>query len=508
MKKQHVPDIVAAAAILAGFLGLIIYSAYTRTPGPFYAINQFLGVWLTALVMFFALQTWYLNRSAHIEKPSLALSEQLLSGFALLECVILFLGYCAGSRVDGVLWSMVLIGINILNLYILIGRKRSFLKQDDLVLAFLPSKDTSKPAHYRLWKFLVVFNAVCKVIAVIFLALLINGAWTLGAGYHKYTPRGKFVSLTYADGNTQKIHYLCEGPTDSQHPTFWFEVGGGHNMCDFYGIHLGLVANNRRSCIYDRPGLGWSEYWLPNQPYWYYDMIKATGEKGPFIIAAWGGGGEIVYPFVRDHPEMVHSLVFMDVSEPNIEWNQQQYLNNWTDTQRETYKEQQLALRFGLFDIIRGMACPWGLMSLFVPYNPTNYEPKDRYDEFRWHQLIEKHWTTQFFMLVDIVSKPSPLEDLSDFPSSVNPVVISSHRDKQTICDNYTPKLAIESAECERAYQGEEYWVRSKTKLFNDLNKNNNGTFVVCEGCDLGFPVKKSQWTVETLMQLFANTTV
>lgn len=40
----------------------------------------------------------------------------------------------------------------------------------------------------------------------------------------------------------------------------------------------------------------------------YHNMITGFGEEGPFIFVGWGGGGEIVYEYAVDHPEIVRRL--------------------------------------------------------------------------------------------------------------------------------------------------------------------------------------------------------
>lgn len=310
--------------------------------------------------------------------------------------LLLFLGYSAGHRADGAAWTVPLMMILLLNLKITYSKAELYsgicVDDSEGVPDKQLSLNSSPTPPLRAWmKALRIVNIFVKALAVLFLVLLLGGAWTLGSGYHKYAPRGKFVTLTYADGKEQKLHYLCEGPL-TERPTIWFEVGGGHTMCDFYGLQLELAANNYRSCIYDRPGLGWSEYSFPDQPYWYYDLLKATGEPGPFVLAVWAAGGEITYPFVTEHPDMVYSWVLMDVGLPTEDWNINQYLYNWTDAETEAFKKKDLDGRYVLFDVIRALGTPFGWMNLFLPStDKATYIPQDRYDEFRWHQLLEKH---------------------------------------------------------------------------------------------------------------------
>lgn len=89
------------------------------------------------------------------------------------------------------------------------------------------------------------------------------------------------------------------------------DADGSHGLPDFYGIQAYLAQAGRRSCIWDKPGLGWSDSYYadqgPDPMTFYHNMITAFGEKGPFIFVGWGGGGEIVYAYALQHPEMVSS---------------------------------------------------------------------------------------------------------------------------------------------------------------------------------------------------------
>ena len=76
----------------------------------------------------------------------------------------------------------------------------------------------------------------------------------------RFKPRGKFLRVPLADnsGRHLKIHYKCDGPLNG--PVFMFEGSGSHGMADYFGLQQILKENNRRSCIWDKPGLGYSDY--------------------------------------------------------------------------------------------------------------------------------------------------------------------------------------------------------------------------------------------------------
>lgn len=127
----------------------------------------------------------------------------------------------------------------------------------------------------------------------------------------------------------------------------------------------------------------------------YHNMIESFGERAPFVTVGWGAGGETFYKYARDHPDMVHSIVFMDTYPIDIEFRTPYVLKNWTERQRDDYKRAELASRRFLLDIIDVIAAPFGLMSIFVP-PPIDRYPPDRQAEMRWFFLTDRTWVGRF----------------------------------------------------------------------------------------------------------------
>eukprot|EP00026_Physarum_polycephalum_P006642 Phypoly_transcript_06693.p1 GENE.Phypoly_transcript_06693~~Phypoly_transcript_06693.p1 ORF type:complete len:525 (+),score=42.67 Phypoly_transcript_06693:172-1746(+) len=510
--RGKVPFVFASLCILGSFLGIIVYSAFVHREGPIVDVNQFLGVLLSTLLLIFSTQTIiYLSIKRRTSKR-MKLASLVVDCIVFVISFTLFLGYLIGHRGDGIAWCLILVLISILNVYIL---KRQYdipdsVEQYGLLVGDMDEEmyENTKVDSTRMKIFLII-NRTIKFLAILFLCLLLGGCWTLASGYHKYGPPGKFVHVKYEDGRSQRIHYLCEGPLTDR-PTMWLEVGGGHTLCDFYGIQYFLTQNGYRSCIYDRPGFGWSDYMIPNQPYWYDKMIAATGERGPFVVGGWGAGGDITYPFISQNPHLVHSWVLMDVSGPNEEWNAAQYANNWTDAQTARYQQEQMSSRYRLFDIIRAIGTPFGIMSFFYAPDAGDFVPADKYGEFLWHTKLEKHWTSQYFMLVQETKTGSPLSNITNFPPYVPIVALSSYMNQSTICSQQ--KIPLNSSECGIAWKSSDFWYNSKKGIFDQLSdfsaNPKKNLWIECEDCDLGFPVVKSEWTAYTLLQIFNNSSI
>jgi len=311
------------------------------------------------------------------------------------------------------------------------------------------------------------------------------------------------MTVTYEDGQSQRFHYWCQGPKNDSLPTFWLEPGGGHNMCDFFGLQELLVERGRRVCIYDRPGMGWTDYMLPVQPYWYPAMMEKLveeGEKGPFLLMGWAAGGGIIYSYVQTHPEMVAGMAFMDVAPDSI--NPEQALNNWTDAQAAASTAQQLAETWQLFDILRGIGSPAGIVGLFYAPKKEGFFPADKYDEYYWHEMTEKYWTTQYFAFKQELATPDPLSNTT-FPPNIPVAILISYMNQTSLCNSMN--LPLTSKECSDQYFMEDFYFKA---YMNMTSLNNHTMARVCEPCDLSFAVYEPYWTVDNLLNTLGNVTI
>ncbi len=88
------------------------------------------------------------------------------------------------------------------------------------------------------------------------------------------------------------------------------------------------------------------------------------------------------------YPDLVAALVLMDASTAT-EAEAYAFSHQVSTEEAEQWYRSDIASRYALFDAIRGFGTPAGLMQYFLPYNPTDYLPQNRYDEFYWFSLQE-----------------------------------------------------------------------------------------------------------------------
>lgn len=278
-----------------------------------------------------------------------------------------------------------------------------------------------------------------------------------------------------------------------------FEGSGSHGMADYFGLQLLLKEQNRRSCIWDKAGLGYSDSLfsdMKDHRLYYHNFMESIGEKGPFVFVGWGGGGAIIYEYAVAHPEMVRALVFLDVAPFQAEWKVPQMLKNWTQGEFDETVERDLASRAALLNVINGLGVPLGLMGLFMP--PEKSYPDYLREERRWYFLTDKTWATQAHFLKQLQSEKNVFEQklLGNISVSHLVTVKSDVQIEKEICK---PRN-LDEDDC--AYEKKAFQLMSEMKM----GLVGNQTIVKCtaDECSLGYYVYDGpQFTVENLIYLF-----
>jgi pimeloyl-ACP methyl ester carboxylesterase len=113
------------------------------------------------------------------------------------------------------------------------------------------------------------------------------------------------------DVSGRKLHIHCTG---SGSPTVLLMVGGGGHAIDWTLVQP-QVAESTRVCSYDRAGLGWSDPGPEHETIEQtvsdlHALLRAAGEKGPYVLVGASIGGVYNRAFQRAHPNNVAALVF------------------------------------------------------------------------------------------------------------------------------------------------------------------------------------------------------
>ena len=166
---------------------------------------------------------------------------------------------------------------------------------------------TKKPSRSRtyFWRALVVMLGVILLIPVV-------GAvyeTLVERGFARdYPPPGQLLNI-----GSHRLHLYCTGSGD---PTVILEAGSGLAHTNWTAVQAGL-SDVTRVCSYDRAGLGWSDPGAnPSSADQavsdLYELLRAAGMTGPWVLAGHSLGGLYVQQFMNLHPEDVAGLFLFD----------------------------------------------------------------------------------------------------------------------------------------------------------------------------------------------------
>ncbi|WP_337188265.1 alpha/beta fold hydrolase [Phenylobacterium sp.] len=130
-------------------------------------------------------------------------------------------------------------------------------------------------------------------------------------------PRGEMIDI-----GGRKLRLVCEGPR-SDRPVVWLEAGAFSGAADFAALQQILAARGLRSCAYDRAGMGWSDRGPSPRD---GDaiaadleaLVKASGERGPFVLVGHSMAGLYMRQFAVRNPDQVVGLVLVDAVTPDM----------------------------------------------------------------------------------------------------------------------------------------------------------------------------------------------
>jgi pimeloyl-ACP methyl ester carboxylesterase len=114
-----------------------------------------------------------------------------------------------------------------------------------------------------------------------------------------------------------RLHLHCTG---SGSPTVILEPGQGGVSSDLTWI-APAVARDSTVCVYDRPGLGWSD--AADRPQDgdqiaadLHTLLERAHVPGPYVLAGHSFGGLYVQSFAAKYPEQIAGLVLLDSTAP------------------------------------------------------------------------------------------------------------------------------------------------------------------------------------------------
>jgi pimeloyl-ACP methyl ester carboxylesterase len=486
-----------------GLIGLILFAYYSTQPqsgldGEIKDAN--VPTWASAMTLFTGSQIIIRVRNASLNKNTCARKTLFfVTVLMLLLQFITFFGYALSNFEPYATFYMFLNTFGTAIVFILILTiERNETTKDNLLDIEIPdlkkSNEETSPKEKPLQtirsslfrRIFLWYNCCNLAIFLAFSILLAIGGCTFGEAI-RYNVRGSYLS---AGG--YNIAYRCSGPKAGDgRPVIVMDSDGSHGMYDLWELQESFTKIGRRSCIFDKPGIGWSSYFRSTQNVqdfsnFYGELVENLNERPPYTLLAWGGGGSHMYKWALTSPQLVSSFVFLNVYRDSVEWRMYQYSNNATTEETELYISRSLVGRTILFSIIRGLAIPWGLM--FALMNPQSTR------EASWFYLTPKTWATQYAYLK---SSNNSLTNYGIFGEHPGPLIgkpilqIANNRSRELVCQSFPNEK-----DCEVQIKNEQFLLEEAIVV---ANTTRNGTTVVCGNCDLSMVWKLFDYIASTV---------
>jgi pimeloyl-ACP methyl ester carboxylesterase len=130
-----------------------------------------------------------------------------------------------------------------------------------------------------------------------------------------FPPPGALVDI-----GGRKLHLDCKG--SGAGPTVLIEAGAVAAALHYRKAQE-AIAPLARVCAYDRAGAGWSDpapagRTLEDRAADLHALLRASGEKPPYILVGHSMGGFVVRLFARDHREDVTGIALIESSEEKL----------------------------------------------------------------------------------------------------------------------------------------------------------------------------------------------
>jgi len=202
------------------------------------------------------------------------------------------------------------------------------------------------------------------------------------------------------------MHINCDGQCS---PTIIFELGVGSSSVSWNDVHK-RVSRFTRACVYDRPGLGYSE--PTDQPLRssnvaerLQELLRAAKIEDDLVLVGWSAGGVYIREFYRRYPERVEAMLFVDSSHEQQANRMPQSSGGGSDPMLE------IASRLAPFGIVRMS----GILNHRVERGAGSVELKSQLKAVYHQSHILKtvlRESAAFDLDINAAQSPSPLGDL------------------------------------------------------------------------------------------------
>ncbi|KAF6258015.1 hypothetical protein COO60DRAFT_1639499 [Scenedesmus sp. NREL 46B-D3] len=179
--------------------------------------------------------------------------------------------------------------------------------------------------------------AAAEVSAVMAIAA-VAASWQ-AADYKRFSAEayGQLASVHIDNTDyTASMFVRCRGPSNSSMAVFVLEADAGAPAATLFGLQDELAKAGRRSCSYDRLGLGWSDDiitpgHLKRIPFTLQSLLDAADVPPPYILVGHGRGGQMALQYAGMNRRDVAGLALLDSFSDTAHHLQAGVITNTTD---------------------------------------------------------------------------------------------------------------------------------------------------------------------------------
>ncbi|RNA26354.1 hypothetical protein BpHYR1_006824 [Brachionus plicatilis] len=482
--------------ILTSLAAIGIYSSYTVKPGPKFIRNQFIGLYLSIQLLFYCLQTLYLS----YKNPQRFLKPLVFADLAYFTLAIVFsslsaLFHVLTNRVDSCVFSSLIVLINLLNFLLIINRRfetkthKKYMDYIDFIKtsSFITLQDGFLKKIFRFVNFLL------KIFFLLSLILISNGSLMNSMARIKFGAKGTFVNVPLSDKSNRfiKIHLVCDGPKSANRSSFLIEGDCRSSHVDFLGIQRELVKMNRRVCVWDKAGLGYSDFFysdMRNHGLYYSNFLRSINESR-VVLVGMGDGADLVLANAGKLDNL-ERLVLFDALPTRLRWHAESQVRNWSQNKLQEQIGNFVEKKIWLIKLVNAFAVPLGLVPSVVQRKKFDFSMENN---LLW--LNEKVWLSEKMYLEQLEGSGDKLFDLGGFDVRVSHVITKKSNDQiyDQLCAPKNQKANSRYCLYEKKMNG--YLVSERSKMVN------NGSVYECNEneCGAEYFIRNAQFTAKVL---------
>ena len=449
-----------------------IYSVYSGRPGPKFLRNQFIGLWLSVQLLFFSLQSVYLCYKNQQRFIRLSVHADLFYFILATVCGSLCaIFHFLAHRVDSCLLSGLLTITNLLNILIIINRRfqtktnNKYIEYIDFIKesSFITLQDNFIKKTSRFINFLF------KIFFLFGLILISNGSIMNSLGAIKFGPKGVFVSVGLSDKSNRmiNIHLVCDGANNDNKSVFLIEGDLTTSHVDLMPIQREIVKMNRRVCIWDKAGLGYSDFLYSDMHdhHLYYANLLNLINQSKVVLVGMADGVELV---LRNAFKVknVQKIILIDAFPTRLKWNAEYMARNFSQTKHKEQIKKFIDKKLISINLINSFGVPFGLVPNFLQNKHFDFVT-----ESNLLMLNEKIWLSEKLYLDQLAFETDfDLTSFSGFNFSISHVITTKSDDQiyERLC---APKKQNKTSRyCLYEQQLNRYLISERKKMTKDGN--------------------------------------